>query len=132
MVKVGPRELMGRMAIEVEGGSTAPENVPQQRQDAQMWIQLSADQRVNGEKALIRAFELMGSDQPEGYLRLPQPMVPAEQIQGFLGQLGVPPELFAQVLEQQAAAQQQQPPQESEGPPEQPQPQMANGGPPGA
>jgi hypothetical protein len=128
MVKVGPRELMGRMAIEVEGGSTAPENVPQQRQDAQMWIQLSQDQRVNGEKALIRAFELMGSDQPEGYLRLPQPMVPADQIQGFLSQLGVPPEMFAQFLEQQAAAQQQQP----EGPPEQPQPQMANGGPPDA
>jgi hypothetical protein len=108
MVPVGPRELMGRMAIEVEGGSTAPENVPQQRQDAQMWIQLSADQRVNGEKALIRAFELMGSDQPEGYLRQPQPMVPAEQIQGFLSQLGVPPELFAQFLEAQAAQQQQQ------------------------
>jgi hypothetical protein len=103
MVPVGPRELMGRMAIEVEGGSTAPENVPQQRQDAQMWIQLSSDQRVNGEKALIRAFELMGSDQPEGYLRQPQPMVPAEQIQGFLSQLGVPPELFAQFLEAQAA-----------------------------
>jgi hypothetical protein len=130
MVPVGPRELMGRMAIEVEGGSTAPENVPQQRQDAQMWIQLSADQRVNGEKALIRAFELMGSDQPEGYLRQPQPMVPAEQIQGFLSQLGVPPELFAQFLEAQAAQQQQQAQQgaQQQGPPEDGPPQPAMNG----
>ena len=51
MVKVGPRELMGRMAIEVEGGSTAPENVPQQRQDAQMFIQLSQDPRLDGAEA---------------------------------------------------------------------------------
>ncbi|HTE62320.1 MAG TPA: hypothetical protein VK631_18340, partial [Solirubrobacteraceae bacterium] len=35
MIEVGPKELMGRMAIEVEGGSTGPENVPQQRADAQ-------------------------------------------------------------------------------------------------
>ena len=36
---------MGRMAVEVEGGSTAPENVPQQRQDAQQFFALSQDPR---------------------------------------------------------------------------------------
>ena len=118
MVPIGPRELMGRMAVEVEGGSTAPDNVPQQRQDAQMWIQLSQDPRVNAEKALLRAFELMGADQPEGYLKLPQPQVPAEQIEAFLGQLGVPPQVFVQFLEQQAAQQQAAPPNGlPEGPP---------------
>jgi hypothetical protein len=45
MVKIGPRELMGRMAAEVEGGSTAPENVPQQRSDAQAFVALSARTR---------------------------------------------------------------------------------------
>jgi hypothetical protein len=97
-----------------------------------MWIQLSSDQRVNGEKALIRAFELMGSDQPEGYLRQPQPMVPAEQIQGFLAQLNVPPELFAQFLEAQAAAQQQQAqggPPPNGGPPSGPPEPAMNGAP---
>lgn len=130
MVKIGPRELMGRMAIEVEAGSTAPENVPQQRQDAQMWVQLSQDPRVNGEKALLRALELMGTDQAEGYLRIPQPQIPADQIQAFLAQLGVPPEMFVQFLEQQAAAQAQgQPAAEGE-----PVPAGANGngGPPSA
>jgi hypothetical protein len=118
MVPIGPRELMGRMAVEVEGGSTAPENVPQQRSDAQMWIQLSTDPRVNGEKALLRAFELMGADQPEGYLKLPQPQIPADQIQAFLAQLQIPPELFVQFLEQQAQAVPPNPPQ---GPPGLPQ-----------
>jgi len=140
MVPIGPRELMGRMAVEVEGGSTAPDNVPQQRQDAQMWIQLSQDPRVNGEKALLRAFELMGSDQPEGYLKLPQPQVPAQQIEAFLAQLGVPPEMFVQFLEQQAQAQQAAPPNPplgpgalEQGPPQgEPEPAMNGGGPPNA
>lgn len=131
MVPIGPRELMGRMAIEVEGGSTAPENVPQQRQDAQMWMQVSQDPRVNGEKALLRAFELMGADQPEGYLKLPQPQVPADQIQAFLASLKIPPELFVQFLEAQA---QQVPPNPPDGPPQQqlnapPEPAMNGGGP---
>jgi hypothetical protein len=125
MIRIGPRELMGRMAVEVEGGSTAPENVPQQRQDAQMWITLSQDPRVNGEKALIRAFELMGAEQPEGYLRLPQPQIPADQIQAFLAQMNIPPELFVRFLEMQA--QQQAEPQA-----EQPQPEPAMNGGPGA
>ena len=84
MVKVGPRELMGRMAIEVEGGSTAPENVPQQRQDAQMFIQLSQDPRLDGPKLLIRGLELMGVEQPEGYLAPAAMQVPAPMIEQFL------------------------------------------------
>jgi hypothetical protein len=51
MVKVGPNELMGRMAVEVEGGSTAPDNVPQQRSDAQALIALSQDPRLDGQQA---------------------------------------------------------------------------------
>jgi hypothetical protein len=34
--KLGPNELAGNFDIEVDGGSTTPENVPQMRQDAQI------------------------------------------------------------------------------------------------
>lgn len=112
MVIVTPAELMGLMGIEVEGGSTAPENVPQQRQDAQAFIALSQDPRLNGDKLLIRGLELMGVDQPEGYLAPKIPQIPLDQLQGFLQQIGVDPARFAQFMEQQAA------------------PRGANGGPP--
>jgi hypothetical protein len=103
MVRVGPRELMGRMAIELEGGSTAPENVPQQRSDAQAFVALSQDPRMNGEKLLIRALQLYGVDQPEGYVKAAEQQVPAGQVQGFLSSLGVPPEMFVQYLDSQQA-----------------------------
>lgn len=106
-LKVGPAELMGRMAIEVEGGSTAPENVPQQRQDAQMFVQLSQDQRLEGTKLLLRALQLMGIDQPEGYLAPTMPQIPAELVQGFLASVGVPPQQFVAYLDQAQAAQAQ-------------------------
>lgn len=109
MIKVGPRELMGRMSIEVEGGSTAPENVPQQRADAQALIALSQDPRLNGEKLMIRALELYGIKQPEGYIKPQESQIPASQIEAFLTQLGIPPEMFLQFLDQQEAAQQQPP-----------------------
>jgi hypothetical protein len=105
MVKIGPKELMGRMAVEVEGGSTAPENVPQQRADSQALVALSQDPRLNGEKLLIRALQLLGIDQPEGYVKPTVAQVPADQIQAFLAQLGIPPEMFVQFLDQQAAQQ---------------------------
>jgi hypothetical protein len=116
MVKIGPRELMGRMAAEVEGGSTAPENVPQQRSDAQAFVALSQDPRLNGEKLLIRALQLYGVDQPEGYVKAAEQQVPASQVQGFLAQLGVPPEAFVQFLDAQQQGGDGGPPMD--GPPE--------------
>ena len=128
MVKIGPTELMGRMAVEVEGGSTAPENVPQQRQDAQMFIQLSSDQRLQGQKLLLRALELMGIDQPEGYIAPQEPQVPANVIQGFLAQAGVPPEVFMQYLDQLKGAEQQQQPGQASQNGQAQQPQEVPGG----
>jgi hypothetical protein len=106
MVKVGPAELMGRMSIEVEGGSTAPENVPQQRQDAQAFVALSQDPRLNGEKLLLRALELYGIDQPEGYVKSATPQIPAPELEAFLSQMGVDPASFVAWRDQQQAQQQ--------------------------
>jgi hypothetical protein len=100
MIKLGPAELMGRMAVEVEGGSTAPENVPQNRADAQAFIALSQDPRLNGEKLLLRGLELMGVEQPEGYIKPPEPQIPASTVEAFLQQIGVAPTGFVQWLDQ--------------------------------
>lgn len=117
MVKIGPRELMGRMAVEVEGGSTAPENTPQMRQDAQMFFSLANDPRLDGTKLLIRGLELMGVEQPEGYIAPAAIQVPAPAIEAFLAQIGVPPEAFAQFMAQ--LQQQQAGGSANGGPPEQ-------------
>jgi hypothetical protein len=114
MVKVGPAELIGRMAIEVEGGSTAPENVPQQRQDAQAFVALSQDPRLNGEKLLLRALELYGIDQPEGYVKPSVPQIPAPELEAFLQSMGVDPASFVAWQDQQQA---QQGPQQAPGGP---------------
>jgi hypothetical protein len=105
MLKLGPRELMGRMAAEVEGGSAAPENVPQNRADAQAFVALSQDPRLNGEKLLIRALELYGIEQPEGYVKPATPQIPPDQIEAFLQTIGVPPEAFVRWLDAQQAQQ---------------------------
>ena len=110
MVKVGPRELMGRMAIEVEGGSTAPENVPQQRQDAQMFVQLSQDPRLDGAEAADPGAGADGRRPARGLPRAAGAMqIPADQVEQFLAQLGVPPEMFVQFLDQQQQPEPQQP-----------------------
>jgi hypothetical protein len=42
--EIGPAELAGEFDVEPEGGATAPDNVPQDRQDAQMLMQLYGGQ----------------------------------------------------------------------------------------
>ena len=117
IVHIGPAELMGRMAVEVEGGSTAPENVPQNRQDAMQFFQLSQDPRLDGEKLLVRGLTLMGVDQPEGYVKALNPQVPATQVEGFLNAVGIAPHRFAQWLDEQQATSAPPAPLSSGGPP---------------
>jgi hypothetical protein len=71
---------------------------------------------MNGEKLLIRALQLYGVDQPEGYVKAAEQQVPASQVQGFLAQLGVPPEAFVQFLDAQQQGGDGGPPMD--GPPE--------------
>jgi hypothetical protein len=77
------------------------------RQDAQQFIGLSQDPRLNGEKLLIRALTLMGVEQPEGYVKAAETQIPASQVQGFLQSVGVPPEAFLSYLSQQQQQQAQ-------------------------
>ena len=100
MVKLTPRELMGRMACEVEGGSTGPENVPQQRQDAQQFFALAQDPRLDGEKMLFKGLSLMGIEQPESYIKPPEPTLPISAVGQLFQQAGAPPGLLEQLLQQ--------------------------------
>jgi hypothetical protein len=56
---VGPGGLMGDFEIRPEGGSMAARNVPQDRQDAQMFLGLSQNPFVDPKRALIRS---LGAD----------------------------------------------------------------------
>jgi hypothetical protein len=70
-----------------------------------MFISLSQDPRLNGEKLLVRALQLMGVDQPEGYIKPPEAMVPASLVEGFLANLNVPAQAFIQWLNVQQQGQ---------------------------
>jgi hypothetical protein len=74
---VGPGGLMGDFMIRPEGGSMAARNIPQDRQDAQAFFALAAgNPHVDGRRASLRALELMGVDDPEGWLKRVAPPLP--------------------------------------------------------
>jgi hypothetical protein len=98
-VQIGPSELAGEFDYDVEGGSLAPENVPQNRQDAQTWMGLSQNPAINPSAAMAHAVRLLGVDRPEAYLAPPQPQIPVQvidQIGQMLQGAGIDPKLFAQ------------------------------------
>jgi hypothetical protein len=72
---VGPRELAGEMDIEPDGGSTAPENVPQKRQDGQMLMALMGAPGVDPRKLMPLILENFGIKTPDSVM-LPEVHVP--------------------------------------------------------
>jgi hypothetical protein len=115
--RIGPQDLRGEFELEVEGGSMAPENVPQQRQDAQFLLGLlqspvgqQLDQRLVVEQVLGNA----GIKEPARMIVEPpkEPTVPQAQIDralGLLAESGVDRDLI-----QQAISASRQPPEEGE------------------
>jgi hypothetical protein len=95
---VGPGGLMGDFEIRPEGGSMAARNVPQDRQDAQMFLGLSQNPFVDPKRALIRSLELMGVDDPQGWLKQSEPPVPPAVFQ-TLAQDGVDGRLIQRAIE---------------------------------
>lgn len=99
-VTIGPGELAGEFDFEPEGGSTAPENVPQQRQDAMQLMQLfgGAPDVVDRKRVVEKALDLFGVKNPETWL-VPDQRIPL-QFLTLLEGAGVPAEGIAQLLEQ--------------------------------
>lgn len=124
---VGPAELAGEMNITAIGGSTAADNIPQKRSDAQqLWGMFGNDPRFNGTKIAERALrEGFDIENAEELLAPEQPMVPAETLNAvgqFLSEQGVPPEMIQAAVDQGLAMAEQDPsqPQDPSAQPQQP------------
>lgn len=99
--KIGPAELAGEFDVEPDGGSTAPENVPQMRQDAQLLLGLMNAPGADPRKVLLLVFEKLGVKAPERMLA-PDVHVPPQTLdliaQALVEQLQVPPEAVNQIV----------------------------------
>lgn len=102
-LRIGPEQLAGEFDVEPDGGSTAPENVPQMRQDAQLLLNMMQVPGLEPRKVLVLALEKMGVKAPEQLLA-PEVQVPPATLdliaQMLVEQVGVPPEVAQQVIEQ--------------------------------
>ena len=95
---IGPGELMGEYEIKTEGGSMAAKNIPQDRADAQLLMNLFGHSwYVNPTKPLERALELCGIKHPKGWLKAQEPPIPAMAL-SFLKLAGVDPNLIEQAV----------------------------------
>jgi hypothetical protein len=95
---IGPGELMGEYEIKTEGGSMAAKNIPQDRADAQLLMNLFGHSwYVNPTKPLERALELCGIKHPKGWMKAQEPPIPAMAL-SFLKLAGVDPNLIEQAV----------------------------------
>lgn len=98
----GPGELAGAWDIVPEGGSTAPDNVPQDRSDAQVFFGLAGNPLVNGRAIMAKALMLMGLRRPEAYLS-PDQHVPPQTLDAIVDfmvrNMGVPLEQARQIVQ---------------------------------
>lgn len=113
--QVGPGELAGEFELDVEGGTLAPENVPQQRSDAQMMQQMMQDPGINKEPATRFVLTNLGITEPDAFIvqQPPEKMVPQAVMDKVLSALvdggGVDETMVKQAV---AQAQQQAAPPE--------------------
>lgn len=131
--KVGPEQLAGEFDIEPDGGSTAPENVPQMRQDAQIFMSMIGAPGLNQQEMMLLILEKMGIKAPERLLA-PQVVVPPQTLdliaRMLVEQAGMAPDAVNAMIEQalnmaldseeQTGPEAEQPPAEPEQPPEEP------------
>lgn len=98
--QLGPAQLAGEFEVKVVDNSMQPENIPQNRADAQMAMTLLGDRPAVDQQKLVEfVVGKMGIDNPQNFLAPPNPTVPA----GVLDQLarkGVPDQVIAEALAQ--------------------------------
>jgi hypothetical protein len=81
-----PTNLEGHFLPTVEPGSTAAENIPQNRSDVQMWVQMFQNPYIDQRKATEKILELLGARDPSLYL-VNEQQVPASVTDEMLGEL---------------------------------------------
>jgi hypothetical protein len=97
-LEVGPEQIAGEFDVRCESLSSEPDNVPQERSDAeQLWTMFNGAQTVDQRWLAAAVISKMGFKQPEAHLAPPQPQVPPETLD-ILAQAGVPREIIAQAL----------------------------------
>jgi hypothetical protein len=95
-VTLTPQELAGSMEAVAVGGATAPENVPQMRQDAQIWERQLQNPFLDPQMVAREMLRNMGIRDPDSFLRptpIPQPFLE------YLAGKGVPPALIGEALQ---------------------------------
>jgi hypothetical protein len=110
IIHVGPEELAGLWFVAPEGGTTAPPNIPQMRQDGMMKLQALGQRPDVNQPMLMRSVAKdFGFENPDSILvpQQQQPEVPPEVLD-MLVQRGVPKQLVAEVLHAALAQQNQQ------------------------
>jgi hypothetical protein len=99
-VELTPPELMGRFAFDVEGGSTAPKNMPQQIQLAQsMHTQFEGDQHIDQRMLRRRELELFGVSHPDSFMAAEEPVL-SPAVLDKLAKMGVDPQLIQTAVAQ--------------------------------
>lgn len=95
---IGPLSLMGEFEVACADRSTQPENIPQNRADAQMALTLMSENAVVDQRKLTEwAIRRMGVENPEAWLAAPDPVVPAAVLDRLV-QMEVPVELITKAL----------------------------------
>jgi hypothetical protein len=90
--------LQGEFEIIPEGGSMAARNVPQDRQDAGIFInQLMQNPYIDPKRPLMRGLELLGVRDPEAWLKKTDPPVPPLALEA-LQKMGVNPALIRRAV----------------------------------
>lgn len=104
--KVGPNELAGEFDIEIDGGSTAPENVPQKRQDAQIKMTLlqgPVGQLLDQRQMVLSLLDDLGMKNPETLLAPGNQPIPPEALQVIaqqLVQVGMDPQEAQELIQE--------------------------------
>lgn len=97
-IQIGPLDLMGEFEVRSSDRSTQPENIPQNRADAQMAMTIFGQNPVVDQRKVTEfAAGKMGIDHPETWLAPPDPTIPPEVLDR-LASMGVDPTLITKAL----------------------------------
>jgi hypothetical protein len=111
-VMLGPEQLAGEFAIAPEGGSTAPENTPQKRQDATALLNATQGNPLfDQHKIAAKYLDGMGVTNPEGYLAPPPQPASSPSVLDFLARAGVDQRLIGVAVAAAARKMQSEPDQ---------------------